>query len=79
MKKIIGIVFISLMFCNIGFADIRFIEKNKYIKEKGFFNTSIATVCVDNYKFVLVQSYEDQIAITQSFEVAGDSGRPAKC
>ena len=27
MKKIIGIIFISLMFCNIGFAEMKVIEK----------------------------------------------------
>ena len=55
MKKIIGIIFVSLMFCNIGFAEMRLIEE-KYLKGDkpdnwGYF---ITTVCVDGYKFVVV-------------------------
>ena len=47
MKKIIGIVFASLMFCNIGFAEIRVIEFKK------FTGNYIETICVDGYKFVI--------------------------
>lgn len=52
MKKIILIIFVSLMFCNIGFAEIKFIEEKK-IKD-GTFTQFIQTVCIDGYKFVIV-------------------------
>tara|TARA_R110000824_G_scaffold16749_2_gene68971 strand:- start:235 stop:471 length:237 start_codon:yes stop_codon:yes gene_type:complete len=47
MKKIIGIIFVSLMFCNIGFAEIKLIEK-----EKDIGGLVIQVFCVDGYKFV---------------------------
>ena len=50
MKKIIGIIFISLMFANIGFAEMSLIEEKK-IKAKHF-NYYISTFCIDGYKFV---------------------------
>ena len=49
MKKIIGIIFISLMFCNIGFAEIRFIE------EKNTDGFVVLVFCVDGYKFVTTE------------------------
>ena len=64
MKKIIGIVIGSLVFCNIGFAEIRLIEKKAMPDAY-----TISTVCVDEYKFVvmrrgdgvsMVQFYTDQ-------------------
>ena len=52
MKKIIGIIFISLMFANIGFAEIRLIE-DKVVK--GYDSFYVATICVDGYKFVVTK------------------------
>ena len=50
MKKIIGIVIASLMFCNIGYArDIREID-DPYSAQ---LTKYIQTVCVDGYKFVV--------------------------
>ena len=46
MKKLI-IVFISLMFANIAFAEMRLIEETKVGPHK------ISTVCIDGYKFVV--------------------------
>jgi hypothetical protein len=54
MKKIILIIFASLMFANIGFAEITLIEE-KLIKGKIYKNT-ISTVCIDGYKFVYIKS-----------------------
>ena len=61
MKKIIGIVIASLVFCNIGFAEIRLIEDVK-IKAK-YANYFATTICVDGYKFF-------------SFRPAGSSTTP---
>ena len=54
MKKIIGIIFISLMFCNIGFAEITLIEE-KLVKGE-YYKNWISTVCIDGYKFVFMRS-----------------------
>jgi len=79
MKKIIGLVIASLMFANIGFAEMRLIEQ-KFIKGpktwKDTYGLHISTVCIDGYKFVhkrgssLVQFYEDNLK---------GSPVPAKC
>ena len=52
MKKIILIILASLMFCNIGFAEIRLID-DKVVK--GYDDFYVATICVDGYKFVLTK------------------------
>ena len=65
MKKIIGIILVSLMFCNIGYAEIRLIEE-KTVKGKEFRYT-IATVCVDGNKFVVGRRLKVQ-SMAQFFE-----------
>jgi len=85
MKKIIGIIFVSLMFANIGFAEMRIIEKE--ILEKGHF---FQTTCIDGYKFVTVYDAFSQgslhssyaaagLSITQIFEERDGKSLPAKC
>ncbi len=77
MKKIIGIIFVSLMFCNIGFAEMRLIEE-KYLKgdKPDKWGYSITTICVDSYKFVMVVNRE---AFVQFFEERDGKSLPAKC
>ena len=87
MKKIIGIVFASLMFANIGFAEMRLIEE-KTIKD-GRWSQLIQTVCIDRYKFVTAEDFSYQggkgkvgsisISITQIFEERDGKSLPAKC
>ena len=89
MKKIIGIIFISLMFCNIGFAEITLIEE-KLVKGE-YYHNRITTVCIDDYKFVFMRAgdfYKGDRAQSQSivqfYEVGGTSPNrhmalPAKC
>ena len=55
MKKIIGIIFISLMFCNIGFAEIKMIE-SETIGAGHSQRYLVSTVCVDGYKFVIAKA-----------------------
>ena len=50
MKKIIGVVIASLMFANIGYAEMRLIEE-KYIKARSN-DFYVTTFCIDGYKFV---------------------------
>ena len=65
MKKIIGIVFISLMFCNIGYAKITLLWEDR-IKGKNSAEYFISTICVDGYMFVVTKSgTTDSISIVQ--------------
>ena len=50
MKKIIGIVIASLLFSNIGLAEMKRIEDTDISLA---YYTRMATVCVDGYKFVV--------------------------
>jgi len=64
MKKIIGIVIASLMFANIGFAEMRIIEDTAVGPTDSNTYIVMSTMCVDGHKFVLhgtdsiVQFYE---------------------
>ena len=55
MKKIIGIVIASMMFANIGYAEMRLIEE-KVIRATERIN--MATICVDGFKFVVTKGGE---------------------
>ena len=82
MKKLIGIVFISLMFANIGFAEIRLIE-DKVVKsqfQKGYAKFYVAILCVDGYKFVVTKGGDGR-SIVQHMRRSKPGGDlvPAKC
>ena len=77
MQKLIGIIFISLMFTNIGFAEIKVIENKKIMM--GIAPRWVTTMCVDDYKFVV---FRDGVGISmvQFFENENNSRvGPAKC
>ena len=90
MKKIIGIIFISLIFANIGYAEIKLIE-NTMLQKNLFKNLFMATVCVDGYKFVVsynkvpigdgfaFKGYSQTISTVQFFEERDGKSLPAKC
>ena len=83
MRKIIGIIFISLMFANIGFADMRLIEaidvwNEKKVKRKGAAHFYMATTCIDEHKFVLVGLKTGPIMV-QAFEERDGKSLPTKC
>ena len=71
MKKIIGIVIASLLFCNIGFAEIKLIEK------KSIGGNPISTICVDGYKFVT--NVQIGTSMVQFYEERDGKSLPAKC
>jgi len=84
MKKIIGIIFVSLMFANIGFAEMRKIETSD------FPGHAFSTTCIDGYKFVAVYNSFSSgqthraygamgLSITQAFEERDGKSLPAKC
>ena len=78
MKKIIGIIFISLMFCNIGFAEITEIEEKIIDADYGYY---ISTFCIDGYKFVFAAGYmnRESPSSVQFFEERDGKSLPAKC
>ena len=57
MKKIFGVVIASMMFANIGFAEIKMIE-SEIIGAARVERYQLSTVCVDGYKFVVAKSGE---------------------
>jgi len=88
MKKIIGIIFVSLMFANIGFAEIRLLEE-KYIKVATE-TDRFGTVCIDGYKFVFSRignNVGQAVSMVQAFGVTDILGEtnvepmalPTKC
>ena len=77
MKKIIGIIFISLMFANIGFAKMKLIEE-KALKGKTA-TYHMATVCVDGYKFVITGLKASERNMVQSFEFSSGKSLPVMC
>ena len=75
MKKIIGIIFISLIFASIGLAEI------KRIDSKRLLSTYVTKMCVDGYKFVHVRDDRGKpmISLVQAFEERDGKSLPAKC
>ena len=74
MKKIIGIVIASLVFCSIGFTKIT------GSKSQSLGGKNISTICVDWYKFVIVErDGKEGISIAQIFEVVDGKSLPSKC
>ena len=82
MKKIIGIVFISLMFANIGFAEIREIEVVR-IDGRGTYTSDflVTTVCVNGQKFVIAKSKNSTSISMVQFYTVGNKGyeKPVMC
>ena len=80
MKKIIGIVFISLMFCNIGFAEYKTLEQHKLTTSKSY--DELSTFCVDGYKFLMTITEKRGaygMSTVQFFEERDGKSLPAKC
>jgi len=79
MKKIIGIIFVSLMFANTGFAEIKLIEEkmldSNWDKSVGY--SIISTVCIDGYKFAILSGKSSR-SIVQTISYA-DESYPQRC
>ena len=81
MSKIIGIVFISLMFANIGYAEIRLIESETNGADHSE-RYLLSTVCIDGYKFVVVKSgkvHSMSMSMVQFMEDFNNAAVPAEC
>ncbi len=76
MKKLLGIVVLGLLWCNVSVADIREIESKKITSHK---DKVVTTVCIDGYKFVIAEN-QSGISITQAFyRGGGNKPQPEKC
>jgi hypothetical protein len=80
MKKIIGMVIASLLFCSVAFAlvsntIVRFDDHTSSNKGK----YSIATVCVDGSRFVVALTGKNGISVEQFFEMRDGISLPAMC
>ena len=76
MQKIIGIVIASMMFANIGFAEMTLIEE-KYIRARSN-DFYVTTFCIDGYKFVEFSGGGSR-GMVQFYEVRDGKSLPAKC
>ena len=76
MKILIGIVFASLMFANIGFAEMKLIEYKVLGPNSDDRYYSLTTICIDGYKFVMAGLKNTESSIIQFYE---HSGVPARC
>ena len=70
----IKVGFASLMFANIGFAEMRLIEADNLGASHKGINGWMGTVCVDGYKFIVYHETMDQF-----FEERDGKSLPAKC
>ena len=78
MRKIIGIIFVSLMFANIGFAEIIY-ERLETEKHEGGY---IQKICIDGYLFIRTGLYDGGFRTTQFvqfFEERDGKSLPTKC
>ena len=78
MKKILGIVVLSLLLSGSAYAEIRQIEKSKIQFKGGYDSSGVTTFCVDGYKFVAVRAPE-AISVTQVFEIREGQSLPSEC
>ncbi len=78
MKKIIGIVIASLVFCNIGYAKPTEAEILGAYKVKiGKVGIHVTIACYDGYKFIHTDTI--QANMIQFFEERNGYSVPAKC
>ena len=76
MKKILGVIFFSSMFANIGFTEMRVIEEERI---RGKINNYINVIfCVDGHKFFM-NTGEQGKSMVQFYEERDGKSLPAKC
>ena len=84
MKKLLVIVVFALMWCNVGYTDLKVLNqyfngKEKSIKEKDrkFLPFTVYIVCVDDLKFLIT---EDRKSVNVDIEqMIGKDGKPQIC
>jgi len=82
MKKILAILVLGLLWCNVGFAEIRVIDE-KLIDPPGSSAYYINTLCIDGHKFVFSKGGGKYVGssrtMVQFFERHGQFSLPAQC
>ena len=82
MKKLLGIVVLGLLWCNVVLADTKLI-KTDHLRPTDDTAFYISTICVDGYKFVAtgekIGTPGEGYSIVQFFERAGGQSLPARC
>ena len=64
------------MFCNIGYAEMRLIERDAMKDHK--YVPALMTVCIDNYKFA-ISKFHEAVSMVQFHEERDGKSLPAKC
>ena len=79
MKKLIGMVIASLLFSNIGYAEMRLIEEN-IVKSgiKNFKRNVVSTVCINGFKFVITATTGGR-SIVQFMRRNNNESVPVEC
>ena len=67
-----------MLWCNIGFAEIKFNETKQLWFNGGFMETNVATACIDGYKFVIARGVR-AVGTVQFYEERDGKSLPAKC
>ena len=80
MKKILGILVLGLLWCNVSFAEVKVLEMIQYgenlLKKEGQGTSSVTTIlCVDGLKFLSLR-FQDSVSVTQ---MLGTDGKPLTC
>ena len=78
MKKLLGIIVVSLLLSGNANADVRIMNKGFTHETNRYDKRSIQAVCVDGFKFVVVIGPE-AAGITQYFIEKDGKSVPAKC
>ena len=79
MKKLLGILVLGLLFCNVGFAKstkAKILERYE-IKIKAMHAEVVVIACVDDYKFIHTGGIERNMV--QFFEERDGKSLPQKC
>ncbi len=78
MKKIIVMVFASLMLSANAFAETYEISETKVKFSSQYTSSDLQTRCVDGYKYVIIRA-PDAVSIVQAFEEKNGNSVPSKC
>ena len=82
MRRIILIIIASLVFCNIGFAEMRLIESTQINVNARAASFVVNTLCIDGYKFVMSKGGGHGFgsrSMVQFYEEREGKSLPAKC
>ena len=84
MKKLLGIVVFILFWCNVGFADLKVLNKYFNGKEKNikqvdrkFLPFTVYIVCVDELKFLMTEDQRSDVVDIE--QMIGKDGKPQTC